>query len=222
MPEPRLIRSGGAATPANIAGVTSSGQPKYWARPEDGQWKPAGPQAAATRADQFAAFETYQRRPDIESRGSILAREHAYPAAFMNDLHVGADGQHNDLVLGAVVHGPLSPADVATLDASDYTYTGYLGYPRRPGTATDPDGDGVAGGTNFQVSLNEPVSGSEQALTPAEGDESEDAPLVANPDGVVPGDPREERDFGRADEETVARENGVRLETVAPEENEER
>ncbi len=217
MPEPRLIRSGQAPAPANIAGVTSSGQPKYWARPEDGVWAPGPPPAAASRADQFAAFEQYQRRPDIESRGSILARENSLPAAFMNDLHVGPDGQHNDLVLGAVVHGPNGPADVATLDASDYTYTGYLGYPRRPGTATDPDGDGVAGGTNFQRNLNEPVQGSEQALTPAEGDESEDAPLVANPEGDVPANPVDEQEFGRADEETVARENGV--ETVAPEEN---
>lgn len=65
----------------DAAGVTPSANRRYWARATDEQYKES---VRATNAEQRAAFDEYQRRPDIESRASILAREHAMPAEFEN------------------------------------------------------------------------------------------------------------------------------------------
>lgn len=63
------------------AGVTPSANRRFWARAIDDRYTESD---RASNADQMAAFAEYQRRPDIESRASILAREHAAPAEFEN------------------------------------------------------------------------------------------------------------------------------------------
>ena len=63
----------------------------------------------ASNAAQRAAFDAYQARPDIESRASILAREHAAPAEFEN------------------VTVPNSNFDEATDGREDATLPGYDG-----------------------------------------------------------------------------------------------
>ena len=110
-PEPTLVQYSGQEFEAQVraddeAGVTSSANRRYWARAIDDQYTES---VRATNAEQVAAFAEYQRRPDIESRASILAREHAAPAAFEN------------------VVVPNSNFDDAVANAEDNTFPGYIG-----------------------------------------------------------------------------------------------
>lgn len=83
---PELVQGNDTAFDAAVAaddaaGVTPSANRKFWARAFDDQYEESN---RASNADQRAAFEQYQSRPDIESRSSILARENAQPAEFEN------------------------------------------------------------------------------------------------------------------------------------------
>jgi len=81
----------------NAAGVIPSANRKFWARGVDDQYVESN---RATNDAQVAAFVTYQQRPDIESRSSILARENAQPAQFENV--VVPNGDFNRAVDNAV------------------------------------------------------------------------------------------------------------------------
>jgi hypothetical protein len=83
-PEPTLVQYRdqdfeAAVAADDEAGVTPSANRRFWARAIDDRYTESD---RASNADQMAAFAEYQRLPDIESRASILAREHAAPAEF--------------------------------------------------------------------------------------------------------------------------------------------
>ena len=110
-PEPTLVQYDGQEFEAQVAaddaaGVTPSANRRYWARAIDDQYTESN---RASNADQQAAFAEYQRRPDIESRSSILAREHAQPAEFEN------------------VVVPNSNFDDAVANTEDNSRPGYIG-----------------------------------------------------------------------------------------------
>lgn len=85
-PEPTLVQYKDQDFEAHVAfddrsGVTPSANRAFWARAVDDGYTESN---RASNAAQMAAFAEYQTRPDIESRASILAREHAAPAEFEN------------------------------------------------------------------------------------------------------------------------------------------
>lgn len=115
-PRPRLVRSYGYDAP-ELAGVTDSAQPKYWPQGP----KPVEYSTPATHAAQRAAFQQYESRPDIESRNSILAREHAQPGEFLPAQLAGGvvPGERDDKLdsrpeVAPYKMLPNDPANIAT------------------------------------------------------------------------------------------------------------
>ena len=89
-PTPRLVQVPGDEV--NVEDIKTnaplSSDAQFVAQPHDGIWSPEHQAATlgepASREEQVKAFKEYVKRPDIESRESILAREGAYPAQFSN------------------------------------------------------------------------------------------------------------------------------------------
>lgn len=111
-PEPTLVQYReqefeAAVAADDRAGVTPSANRAYWARAIDDGYTESD---RASNAAQMAAFAEYQRRPDIESRASILAREHAAPAEFEN------------------VSVPNGNFDAAVANAVPTNKSGYIGH----------------------------------------------------------------------------------------------
>ena len=94
-PTPRLVQVPGDKF--NLDDVKtvapSSSDKQFVAQPHDGIWSPEHQRELlgepASRKAQIEAFREYQKRDDIESRESILAREGAYPGQF-SDANVSS------------------------------------------------------------------------------------------------------------------------------------
>lgn len=111
-PQPRLVRSYGYEAP-ELTGVTESAQPRYWPQGP----KPTNYSTPATHAAQRAAFQQYETRPDIESRNSILARDHAQPGEFLPAQLAGGvvPGERADkMTVDGYKMLPMNPANIAT------------------------------------------------------------------------------------------------------------
>lgn len=117
-PEPTLVQYAGQDFEAQVAaddaaGVTPSANRRFWARAIDDQYTESD---RASNAAQQAAFAEYQARPDIESRASILAREHAMPAEFENV--VVPNGKFDDAVANAEANS--FPGYIGQFDFEDH------------------------------------------------------------------------------------------------------
>lgn len=91
--EPQVVQTAGYKysdkVRSNDSKLTDSATSDKWANADDGRVGNEDEDRASRKA-QRDAFIDYEARPDIESRASILAREHAAPGAYgSEDLEGG-------------------------------------------------------------------------------------------------------------------------------------
>lgn len=99
--EPQVVQTAGYKysdkVTSNDSNLTDSATSDKWANADDGRVGNEDEDRASRKA-QREAFIDYEARPDIESRASILAREHAAPGAYgPEDLEGGFVSTRDDL-----------------------------------------------------------------------------------------------------------------------------